>query len=167
MEHTSADLPQSHRDTEDTSIHSPQRRGNTDETAKESPQSHEDTELSEINGLTERIIGFAIEVHRILGPGLLEDTYEAALRIEFDGAGMKYKHQVRLPAFYKGRLLGEYRIDFIIEDLVVVEIKSVERMNPVFEAQLITYLRASQKRVGLLINFNSRLVKDGVLRRAL
>ena len=67
----------------------------------------------------------------------------------------------------QGRLLGEYRIDFIIEDLVVVEIKSVERMNPVFEAQLITYLRASQKRVGLLINFNSRLVKDGVTRRVL
>ena len=79
---------------------------------------------------------------------------------------MKYKHQVRLPALYKGRLLGEYRIDFIIEDLVV-EIKSVERMKPVFEAQLITYLRASQKRVGLLINFNSRLVKDGVIRRTL
>ena len=89
------------------------------------------------------------------------------MRIEFDGAGMGYKHQVRLPAYYKGRLLGEYRIDFIIEDLVVVEIKSVERMKPVFEAQLITYLRASQKRVGLLINFNSRLVKDGVTRRAL
>ena len=80
---------------------------------------------------------------------------------------MKYKHQVRLPALYKGRLLGEYRIDFIIEDLVVVEIKSVERMKPVFETQLITYLRASQKRVGLLINFNSRLVKDGVIRRTL
>jgi len=79
---------------------------------------------------------------------------------------MKYKHQVRLPALYKGRLLGEYRIDFIIEDLVV-EIKSVERMKPVFEAQLITYLRASQRRVGLLINFNSRLVKDGVIRRTL
>ena len=71
MEHTSADLPQSHRDTEDTSMHSPQRHGDTEETAKESPQSHEDTELSEINVLTERIIGFAIEVHRILGPGLL------------------------------------------------------------------------------------------------
>ena len=145
--------PRSHRDTETTSV--------------DSPQSHEETELSQINALTERIIGFAIEVHRVLGPGLLEDTYEAAMRIEFDGAGMKYKHQVWLPALYKGRLLGEYRIDLIIEDLVVVEIKSVERMNPVFEAQLITYLRASQKRVGLLINFNSRLVKDGVIRRAL
>jgi len=159
--------PRSHRDTENTFIDSSQRHGATEETAKESQQSHEDKELSEINMVTERIVGFAIEVHRILGPGLLEDTYEAAMRIELDGAGMKYKHQVRLPAIYKGRLLGEYRIDFIIEDLVVVEIKSVERMNPVFEAQLITYLRASQKRVGLLINFNSRLVKDGVIRRAL
>jgi GxxExxY protein len=131
------------------------------------PQSHRVTEAPEINSLTERIIGFAIEIHRILGPGLLEATYEAAMCIELDAAGVKYQHEVRLPAYYKGRLLGEYRIDFIIEDLVVVEIKSVERMNPVFEAQLITYLRVSHKHLGLLINFNSRLVKDGVQRLAL
>ena len=161
------DSPQRHRDTEHTFTDSPQKHRDTESTPVDSARSHGDTEMSEINTITERIIGFAIEVHRVLGPGLLEPSYEAAMRIEFDAAGMKYEHQARLPAYYKGRLLGEYRIDFIIEDLVIVEIKSVERMNPVFDAQLITYLRASHKRVGLLINFNSRLVKDGVTRRVL
>jgi len=131
------------------------------------PQSHRDTEIDEINLLTQRIIGLAIEVHRNLGPGLLEPIYLAALCIELDDAGLKYECQVRVPAYYKGRLLGEYRIDLIVEDSVIVEVKSVERMNPVFEAQLLTYLRVTEKRVGLLINFNSRLVKDGVKRLVL
>ena len=90
--------------------------------------------------------------------------YESALCIELDDAGLKYERQTRLPAYYKGRPLGEYRVDLIVRDLVLVEIKSVERMNPVFEAQLLTYLRLTGKRVGLLINFNSRLLKDGVKR---
>ena len=106
-------------------------------------------------------------VHRVLGPGLLEVTYERAMCIEFDDAGVGYQHQLRVPACYKGRSLGEYHIDFIVEDLVVVEIKSVERMPPVFEAQVLTYLRVIKKPLGLLINFNSRLVKDGVTRLAL
>src|SRR5437879_1586281 len=118
----------------------------------------------DINDITKQIIGCAIEVHRVLGPGLLEATYEAALCIEFDNAAMRYQHQVRIPAFYKGRLLGEYRIDFIVADVVIVEVKSVERAHPVLDAQLLTYLRAADKRVGLLINFNSRLVTDGVKR---
>ena len=128
------------------------------------PQSHGDTE---INLLTHRIIGCAIEIHRILGPGLLEPAYEAAMGIEFDDAGIKYVRQTRWPALYKGRLLGEYRIDLIVENLVIVEVKAVERDNPLFEAQLLTYLRLTGKQVGLLINFNSRLLKDGVKRMAL
>jgi GxxExxY protein len=125
------------------------------------PQSHG---VTEINAVTQRIICCAIEVHRVLGPGLLEAMYEAAMCIEFDEAGVKYDRQTRLPAYYKGRLLGEYRVDLVVDDLVLVEVKSVERLNPVFEAQLLTYLRLTGKRIGLLINFNSRLLKDSVKR---
>jgi len=121
-------------------------------------------DLDAVNRLTERIIRFAIEVHRILGPGLLEHTYAAAMCIELDHARMRYEHEVRVPAYYKGRLIGEYCIDFIVEDLVIVEVKSVERAHPVFDAQLLTYLRVTEKRVGLLINFNTRLVTEGVRR---
>jgi GxxExxY protein len=128
------------------------------------PQSHRDTE---INLLTHRIIGCAIEIHRVLGPCLLEPAYETAMCIEFDDAGIRYVRQTRLPALYKGRHLGEYRIDLIVEDLVIVEIKAVERHNPLFEAQLLTYLRVTGKSLGLLINFNSRLLKDGIVRLAL
>jgi GxxExxY protein len=128
------------------------------------PQSHR---VTEINLLTERIIGRAIEVHRILGPGLLEPAYETAMCIELDDAGIGYLRQTRLPALYKGRRLGEYRIDLIVNDLVIVEIKAAERHNPLFEAQVLTYLRITDKPVGLLINFNSRLLKDGVKRMML
>ena len=103
----------------------------------------------------------------MLGPGLLESIYEEAICIEFDDIGLQCKRQIRLPVYYKGRPLGEYRVDLMIEDLVIVEIKSVERFNPVFEAQLLTYLRLTGKRVGLLLNFNSRLMKDGITRRVL
>ena len=103
--------------------------------------------------LTEKIIGCAMEVHRHLGPGLLEATYEAALCVELELAGLKFQRQVSYPIVYKGRTLGEYRIDLIVEDVVVVEIKSVERFDPVFEAQVSTYLKISRKKVGLLINF--------------
>ena len=98
--------------------------------------------------------------------GQFESMYRRALCIEFDAAGVKYLREVRVPAMYKGQLLGEYRIDFIVEDQVIVEVKSVERMNPVFETQIQTYLRIAHKRLGLLINFNSPLVKDGVTRIA-
>ncbi|HEX3704350.1 MAG TPA: GxxExxY protein [Vicinamibacterales bacterium] len=117
-----------------------------------------------MNLVTQRIIGCAIEVHRVLGPGLLETIYETAMCIELEDIGATYQRQVLLPAYYKGLLLGEYRVDLIVDDLVIVEIKSVERANPVFEAQILTYLRLTGKRLGLLINFNSRLVKDGIKR---
>ncbi len=120
--------------------------------------------MDEINALTEKIIGCAIEVHRQLGPGLLESTYEAALCVELADAGMECKQQVIFPILYKGREIGKYRLDLLIEDAVIVEIKSVERTDPIFEAQLLTYLRVTGKRVGLLINFKSRLLKYGIKR---
>lgn len=120
--------------------------------------------MEEINKLTQRIIDCAIEVHRHLGPGLLEAAYEAALCIELEEAGLKFQRQVPFPAVYKGRTIGEYRIDLIVEDAVVVEIKSVERFDRLFEAQVLTYLKVAGKKVGLLLNFNSRLLKDGVKR---
>ena len=120
--------------------------------------------MDEINQLTEKIIGCAIEVHRNLGPGLLEAVYEEAMCIELGDSGTKYRRQVPFPILYKGKTLGEYRLDPLVEDAVIVEIKSVERFNPVFEAQILTYLRATQKKIGLLINFNSRLLHDGVKR---
>ena len=121
----------------------------------------------ENDALTEVIIGCAIEVHRVLGPGLLEATYEAALCVEFQRAGLRFVRQAAVPIHYKGEILGEYRLDLMIENEVIVEIKSVERHDPIFEAQLLTYLRATGKRRGLLINFNSRLLKDGIKRLVL
>jgi len=131
------------------------------------PQRHRGTEPDDFSDLTADIIRCAIEVHKVIGPGLLETAYEAAMAIEFDDARLKYVRQKTIPAYYKGRRLGEYHLDFIVEDCVVVEIKSVEVSKPLFEAQLLTYLRVAEKRVGLLINFNSRLLKDGIARRAL
>jgi GxxExxY protein len=122
---------------------------------------------SQSDPLTERIIGCAIALHRELGPGLLESTYEEALCIELEEAGLSYRRQMMVPVVYKGRHIGEYRLDLLVEDAVVVEVKSVEKFQPVFEAQLLTYLRVTGKKTGLLINFNSRLLKDGIKRFAL
>ena len=120
--------------------------------------------MKSLDQLTKETIGSSIEVHRILGPGLLEATYEAALCIELEDRGIRHRRQVPIPLTYKGRPVGEYRLDLLVEDSIVVEIKSVERFDPVFASQLLTYLRASSKKVGLLINFNSRLLCDGVRR---
>ncbi len=114
--------------------------------------------------LTQKIIGCAIEVHRQLGAGLLEALYEEALAVEFELQNLKFQRQVELPVNYKGKLIGLYRLDLLVEDLVVVEIKSVERHASVFEAQLLTYMKLTDKKVGLLINFNTKLLKDGVKR---
>ena len=116
------------------------------------------------NAITERIIKCAIEVHRQLGPGLLESVYEEALDIECNLDGLCVLRQFTVPVLYRGKTIGTYRPDMLINDLVIVEIKSVERFDPVFEAQVLTYLKITGKRVGLLINFNSRLVKDGIRR---
>ena len=125
------------------------------------------TATEERDPLTAKIIACAIEVHRHLGPGLLEATYEAALCVEFENVGLKYQRQVLCTITYKGKVVGEHRLDLLVEDAVVVEVKSVERFDPVFQAQLLTYLRITGKRVGLLINFNSRLLKDGIKRLVL
>jgi GxxExxY protein len=117
--------------------------------------------------ITEAIIGCAIEVHRQLGPGLLEQTYEAALCIELQNADMKFVKQPIFPVVYKGHAIGEYRLDLIVADSVVVEIKSVERFDPIFESQVLTYLRVTGKKVGRLMNFNSRLLRDGIKRYVL
>lgn len=116
------------------------------------------------NTNTERIIKCAIAVHRELGPGLLENVYEEAMDIECTMDGLDIQRQLKIPVLYRGKTIGEYKPDIIVNNLVVVEIKSVERFDPVFEAQVLTYLKTTGKRVGLLINFNSRLVKDGIKR---
>jgi len=116
------------------------------------------------NAITQRIIKCAIEVHKQLGPGLLETIYENALAVELELEGLSYKQQLAIPVIYKGKSLGDYRLDLLVNELVIVEIKSVERFDPVFEAQVLTYLRLTKKRVGLLINFNTKLVKDGIKR---
>ena len=130
----------------------------------EPPQKLRGAELERVNAVTNRIIGAAIEVHRILGPGLLEALYDTALCIEFDERRYSYARQVRVPAIYKGCSLGHYVVDFVVDDLVVVEIKSVSTVLPIYQAQLLTYLRLMARPVGLLINFNSRLMKEGIRR---
>ena len=117
--------------------------------------------------LTEKIIGCAIEVHRTLGPGLLEQTYESALCVELQLAGLRFQRQLVVPVTYKNQPVGDYRLDLVIENSVIVEIKSVERFDLIFEAQLLTYLKISRLKRGLLLNFNSRLLKDGIKRMVL
>lgn len=118
--------------------------------------------------LTGEIIAAAIEVHRNLGPGLLESAYSECLCHELHLRGLKFEREVDLPVKYKGLKLDcGYRIDIVVNDTVVVELKSVERISPVHEAQLITYLRLAQKRVGLLLNFNVAILRDGIRRRVL
>ena len=117
--------------------------------------------------LTEKIIGCAIEVHRTLGPGLLEQTYESALCVELQLAGVSFQRQVAVPVTYKNHPVGDYRLDLLVEIAAVVEIKSVDRFDPIFEAQLLTYLKITGLKRGLLLNFNSRLLKDGIKRLVL
>jgi GxxExxY protein len=119
--------------------------------------------------LTEKIIGAAIEVHRVLGPGLLESAYEECLCREFNLRGLTFQRQVTLPVEYKGvKLDCGYRLDLIVQDEVVLEMKCIERVLPVHEAQLLTYLKLTGKRVGLIINFNvATLVRGGIVRKVL
>lgn len=117
-----------------------------------------------LNRLTRRIIGCAIEAHRNLGPGLLESIYESALCIELELASLAFERQKQVPVTYKGRPLGEHRLDVLVEDSVILELKSVDRFDPVFEAQILSYLRMTGKPIGLVINFNTRLLKDGIKR---
>jgi len=113
-------------------------------------------------------IGAAIEVHRNLGPGLLESAYQTCLERELTLRGIPFDHQVELPVEYKGvRLDCGYRLDIVLDGLVVIELKAVDKIEPIFEAQLLTYLRLSRIRLGLLMNFNVPVLKDGIRRRVL
>jgi len=119
----------------------------------------------EVNRITETIIGAAIEVHRELGPGLLESAYETCLHYEIANQGLQVSRQVQFPLRYKEIQLDVgYKIDLLVAGLVVVELKAVERLEPVHEAQLLSYLRLSGCELGLLINFNVRLLRDGIKR---
>ncbi len=121
----------------------------------------------ELNEVTEKIIGCAINVHRALGPGLLESTYEVCLVHEISKAGLDVRSQVALPVVYDGiKLEAGYRIDLLVENSVIVELKAVESIHPIHEAQVISYLKLSGKKIGLLINFNVKLLKNGIKRLA-
>ncbi|MGH6898539.1 MAG: GxxExxY protein [Geminicoccaceae bacterium] len=118
-----------------------------------------------MRGLTERIIGAAIEVHTALGPGLLESTYEECVAREMQLSGLRFERQVPLPVAYKGvKLDCGYRLDFLVEQAVVLELKSTDTLRPIHEAQLLTYLRLGGWTVGLLINFNVPVLKNGIRR---
>ncbi len=115
--------------------------------------------------LTRRIIGAAIEVHRALGPGLLESVYESCLAYELRDRGMHVEEQQPLPVVYRDICLeGAHRLDLVVNDDTIIELKAVEKLNPLYEAQLLSYLRLSQYRVDLLINFNVRYLTQGIRR---
>ena len=115
--------------------------------------------------LTEKVIGLAIEVHRQLGPGLLESAYEECLCLELQEAGLAFRRQVPLSITYKSiRLDCGYRLDLLIEDQLILELKSVEGLLPIHEAQVLTYMKLSGVRTGLLLNFNTAVLKSGIRR---
>ena len=140
---------------------------------KSKPESAEEAETlgmpreswSAENVLTDKIIGAAIEVHRHLGPGLLEAVYEECLCYELSQVGLTFQRQVHLPINYKGiKFESAYKMDLVVEDAIVIEIKAIEELLPVHAAQLLTYLKSSNKRVGLLINFNVPILRNGLKR---
>jgi GxxExxY protein len=118
--------------------------------------------------ITEAMIGAAMDVHRELGPGLLESAYEECFCHELHLRGLGFQRQVELPVAYKGLKLDcGYRLDVVVENAVIVELKSIEQISPIHQAQLLTYWRLSGKKVGLLINFNVAALKNGIVRRVL
>jgi len=128
---------------------------------------HEDTETlrKTLNDLSYRVIGLCIEVHRELGPGLLESAYEEALAYELTQAGLAFERQRDMPLSYKGvKLDCGYRLDLVVEGRLIVELKAVNELLPLHHAQLLTYLKLEHRPLGLLINFNVPVVKDGIRR---
>lgn len=119
-----------------------------------------------LNILTETIIGAAMTVHRELGPGLLESVYQTCLYIELESLQLKVRKEVELPVMYRNRVVSDngFRIDLLVEDLIIIELKSVEKVQPVHAKQLLTYLRLANKPLGLLLNFNESMLKDGITR---
>ncbi len=117
--------------------------------------------------ITNSIIGCAIEVHKTLGPGLLESVYESCLAFELEKSGLRFDRQMPLAVSYKGIVFDEgFRIDLLVENKVIVELKCVEKVLPIHEAQIYTYLKLTGNKIGLLINFNTKLLKDGLIRIA-
>ena len=115
--------------------------------------------------LTEKIIGLAIEVHKELGPGLLENTYKQCLAYELKKANISFQLEVNCPIIYKEvHISCGFRIDLLVEDKIIIELKCVDKIMPIHEVQLLTYLKLYKKKVGLLINFNEKLLKDGIKR---
>ena len=128
---------------------------------------HEDTEAqrTKLNELSHRVIGLCMEVHRELGPGLLESAYEEALAYEFTKAGLGFERQREMPLLYKGvKLDCGYRLDFIVEGQLIIELKALSELLPIRQAQLLTYLKLERRSLGLLVNFNTPALKDGVRR---
>lgn len=128
---------------------------------------HEDTEAqrSRLNELSRRVIGLCLEVHRELGPGLLESAYEEALAYEFTQAGLVFERQRETPLLYKGvKFNCGYRLDLLVEGELILELKAVTELLPVHHAQLLTYLKLERRSLGLIINFNLPMLKDGIRR---
>ena len=123
-------------------------------------------EYEEYNALSKKVIGAAMEVHKELGAGLLESAYEYCLKTELERQGLQVKTQVDLPLYYKGYETGKsYRIDMLVEDKIIVELKAVDSILPIHEVQLVTYLKLTNMALGLLINFNVPVLKEGIKRK--
>jgi GxxExxY protein len=119
----------------------------------------------EINEITGKIIGCAMEVHKNLGPGLLESAYAECMIYELQNSGLRVESQKPVPIIYKERKLDYgYRIDILVEDTVIIELKSIDAFNPVHEAQILTYMKFAGKKIGLLINFNVTMLRNGLRR---
>jgi GxxExxY protein len=117
--------------------------------------------------LSGKVIGAAIEVHRVLGAGLLESAYELAFEHELRLQGLRVARQLAVPLHYKNIALGDgFRLDLLVEEILVIEVKAIDKILPLHEAQLLTYLRLAKKPLGLLVNFNNRVLKDGIKRIA-
>jgi len=146
------------------------REGKSAQTAIPLPQeifARRTTQIAmDLNRLSSRIIGAAIAVHKELGPGLLESVYRSCMVIELRHVGMKVQPEVPLPIFYRGEKVHRegFRLDLLVEDNIIVELKSVEDVKPVHKKQLLTYLHLAKKPLGLLINFNEELLKNGIIR---
>jgi GxxExxY protein len=118
----------------------------------------------EINQLTHLVLGICIEIHRELGPGLPEEAYEEALAMEFEAHGIRFQRQLRIPIMYKGRCVTRVRLDFLIESILVLEAKSVDTLTPIDRRQVLRYLEVTKLPLGLLMNFNVMVLKDGIRR---
>ena len=127
---------------------------------------NEKPDLEELNRLTEKIIGVAIDVHRELGPGLLESIYQRCLAIALREAGLNVEEERPVPIYFRGQRISDdgYRLDMLVEDTVILELKSVAALTDVFKKQLLTYLKLTGKPIGLLINFNEVVLKNGIKR---